>query len=127
MKQYTAKVIDELDEYVTGELIVKGENYYIRQTSEPQNCKCGIGVFAVLKETIKEVVKTEVKEDAEQIKITNREWLNTLSDKDFYHALRRKRIQVQNFYLDTDLDLADFNEAVEYDLIAWLKSEHKAE
>ena len=68
MKQYTAKVIDEIDEYVTGELIVKGENYYIRQTSEPQNCKCGIGVFAVLKETIKEVVKTEAKEDVEQMK-----------------------------------------------------------
>ena len=62
MKQYTAKVIDELDEYVTGELIVQGENYYIRQTIEPLNCKCGIGVFAVLKETIKEVRKSKPEE-----------------------------------------------------------------
>ena len=56
--------------------------------------------------------------------MTNREWLNALPDEDFYRVLRRKRIQIQNLYLDTDLDSADFDEAVEYEIIEWLKSDH---
>ena len=56
--------------------------------------------------------------------MTNREWLNALPGEDFYRVLRRKRIQIQNLYLDTDLDSADFDEAVEYEIIEWLKSDH---
>lgn len=59
MTFYTAKVIDEPDEYVTGELIKDGDRYYIRQTVEPPNSNCGIGKFEVVPETVEEVKKVK--------------------------------------------------------------------
>ena len=61
------------------------------------------------------------------MKITNRDWLNTLPAETFYDILRHKRIELENKYLDTDFDSADTDEAVKYDFITWLESEHKAE
>ena len=55
MTQYKAKVADEPDEYVMGELIKDGDRYYIRQTEEPPNSECGIGKFEVVPETVEEV------------------------------------------------------------------------
>lgn len=55
MTLYTAKVIDEPNEWITGELIKDGDRYYIRQTKEPPNSKCGIGKFEVIPETVEEL------------------------------------------------------------------------
>ena len=55
MTQYKAKVIDEPNEWVTGELIIEGDRYYIRQTVEPIDSKCGIGKFEVVPKTVEEV------------------------------------------------------------------------
>lgn len=59
MTFYTAKVIDEPNEYVTGELIIEGDRYYIRQTEEPPDSKCGIGKFEVVPETVEEVKRVK--------------------------------------------------------------------
>lgn len=59
MTQYKAKVIDEPNEWVTGELIKDGDCYYIRQTEEPPDSKCGIGKFEVIPETVEEVKKVK--------------------------------------------------------------------
>lgn len=59
MTFYTAKVIDEPNEWVTGELIIDGDRYYIRQTVEPKDSKCGIGKFAVVPESVEEVKKVK--------------------------------------------------------------------
>lgn len=49
---YRGKVIDEVEEWVTGDLIVTEQGYYISQTVENNNSCCGIGIFAVDKDTI---------------------------------------------------------------------------
>ncbi len=72
MTQYTAKVIDEPDEYVTGELIKDGDHYYIRQAIEPKDGNCGIGKFEVIPETMEEVkkVKNENRKNKSVRKVT---------------------------------------------------------
>ena len=72
MTQYTAKVIDEPDEYVTGELIIEGDRYYIRQTIEPKDSNCGIGKFEVIPKTVEEVkrVKDENRKNKSVRKVT---------------------------------------------------------
>ena len=59
MTQYKAKVVDEPNEWVTGELIKDGDRYYIRQTEEPPDSKCGIGKFEVVPETVEEVKRVK--------------------------------------------------------------------
>lgn len=56
MKLYMGKVIDEPNEKVMGELIlIDGETPRIYQKQEFSWNKCGIGIFAVEKNSIKEV------------------------------------------------------------------------
>lgn len=55
MTQYKGKVIDEHNEWVTGELIRYGNSCYIKQSIELPDSNCGIGTFEVIPEALEAI------------------------------------------------------------------------
>lgn len=57
--------------------------------------------------------------------MTNREYLNTLSNEDFARVVLAKQSELHMENFDPELDIFDITLSEEFDFIEWLDEEHE--
>ncbi|MCI8945067.1 MAG: hypothetical protein HFE33_05300 [Clostridia bacterium] len=57
--------------------------------------------------------------------MTNREYLNTLSNEDFAREVLAKQSELHMENFDPELDIFDITLGEEFDFIEWLNEEHE--
>lgn len=57
--------------------------------------------------------------------MTNREYLKTLNNEDFFVAINDKLLFLQAKYMTTELDVFDMQDMIEIDFLSWLETEYK--
>lgn len=59
--------------------------------------------------------------------MTNREYLNTLSDEEFTYAVLAKEAELHEKNFDNELDIFEISVGEQLDFEQWLGEEHKEE